>query len=240
MFYISSSLSPSPSFPFLLSVKHFATYVFKSATLHNLIYVWFLDRSRAQSSEYRPPEGVQLWKELCWSAEWDCTCVKINVHPNSVTVFIYKYTFSLSRSIDQRMPMRIHLVMLLAPFGPWISQVFLLWRNQCSDRSIKACSPTEQGYGKVRRGICGDKHKSGSSSQVAVAFYQRGRGRSRQPWWFDGACSSGSRCTVHSTGACRPECCSSPGEQAWWGLVMCSWPCNAPAVPAKETACTNT
>lgn len=124
--------------------------------------------------------------------------------------------------------------MLLALFGPWISQVFLLWRNQCSDRSIKACSPTEQGYGKVHRGTCCDKYKSGSSSQVSVAFYRTGRGRSRQPLWFDGACSSGSRCTVRSTGACRPECCSSPGEQAWWGLVMCSWPCNVPAVPTKK------
>lgn len=124
--------------------------------------------------------------------------------------------------------------MLLALFGPWISQVFLLWRNQCSDRSIKACSPTEQGYGKVHRGSCCDKYKSGSSSQVSVAFYRTGRGMSRQPWWFDGACSSGSQCTVRSTGACRPECCNSPGERAWWGLVMCSWPCNAPAVPTKK------
>lgn len=106
---------------------------------------------------------------------------------------------------------------------------------------IRACIPTEQGYCKVSMGSCYDKHMSESSSQLAVAVYRWGIGRSPQQWWFDKACSSESQCTVRSTGADRHECCSSPGEWAEWDLVMCSWPCTTSAFPSgKKHAKTNT
>lgn len=110
-------------------------------------------------------------------------------------------------------------------------------KSACSYRPIRAYSPIVQGYGKASRGSCHDKHTSVSSSRLAVSVCRWGSGRSPQLWWFEKAYSSGSRCTVRSTAACRHERCSSPGERAEWGLVMCSWPCTAPAVPTGKTAC---
>lgn len=105
--------------------------------------------------------------------------------------------------------------------------------SMCPYKPIRACSPTVQGYGTVRRGTCRDKCKSVSSSQLASAACRWGSGRSPHRWWCVMVYSSGNPCTVHSSAACRHECCSSPGEPGEWGQRRCNWSDIDPSAPSR-------
>lgn len=109
-----------------------------------------------------------------------------------------------------------------------------LVESMCPKKPIRACSPIVQGCGTAHRGTCCDKYMSESPSRLAWAACRWGTGTWPHRWWYATVCNSGSPCTVHSSAACRHECCSSPGVRGERGPGTCSWSDIDPAAPTGE------
>lgn len=221
----------SPYFPFPSSCKALCNFCFEKCYVIKFAFYLLHLRYAQKTPVYWFSKGLELWISADRSCVWRSGFIP---HTQS-QFFLSTMSFSLSRSIedayvdpagDTKSFSQCPVHMCGKPQRWRVSQ----WSLKCY-KWIKDGIPKEQGYCTESRGSCYDRHTCGSSSQLAVAVCRWGSGRSPQQWWFGKACSSGSQYTVHSTGACRHECCSSPGERVEWAPVTCSWPCTVLAVP---------